>query len=107
MNSISIIFYSIETCAVEFPNHDDFRTFTVIIKPGAVFIVVYYFHSVTCVCCTVHHYTSTWFVRLFCCPYTYMYVDEGYWKGGIFIFNVQVPEDYNNKVCVCVCLPCN
>ena len=32
-----------------------------------------------------------------------MYVDEGYWKGGIFIFNVQVPEDYNNKVCVCVC----
>ena len=24
--------------------------------------------------------------------------DEGYWKGGIFHFEVNVPEDYNNKV---------
>ena len=24
--------------------------------------------------------------------------DEGYWKGGIFKFEVDVPEDYNNKV---------
>lgn len=23
---------------------------------------------------------------------------EGYWKGGTFTFQVQVPEEYNNKV---------
>ncbi|CAI8055175.1 NEDD8-conjugating enzyme UBE2F [Geodia barretti] len=45
-----------KTCTVNFPNHDNFRTFIVTIRP-----------------------------------------EEGYWKGGIFHFNVQVPEDYNNK----------
>jgi len=24
--------------------------------------------------------------------------DEGYWRGGAFIFEVMVPEDYNIKV---------
>ena len=24
--------------------------------------------------------------------------DEGYWKGGIFNFDVEVPEGYNNQV---------
>ena len=38
-------------------------------------------------------------------------VAEGYWKGGKFTFDVRVPEEYNNKVCVCngndwVCLMC-
>ena len=25
-------------------------------------------------------------------------VNEGYWKGGIFHFDVEIPEGYNNKV---------
>lgn len=25
-------------------------------------------------------------------------IDEGYWRGGAFIFEVMVPEDYNIKV---------
>ncbi len=25
-------------------------------------------------------------------------VEESYWKGGKFIFEVKVPEEYNNKV---------
>ena len=30
-------------------------------------------------------------------------LDEGYWKGGMFHFDVAIPEDYNNKV---VCIHC-
>lgn len=29
----------------------------------------------------------------------FLTIDEGFWKDGIFIFHVIVPEEYNIKVC--------
>ena len=66
--------FTLETCQINFTNPDRLYYFEVIITPSELTLMIQ--------------------VQL-----SLVISGEGYWKGGKFTFEVQVPEEYNNKVC--------